>query len=330
MRGFWAAWGGLVLDGMDSFIYALVLVPAMRDLLPRSGIEPTIGNLGFYGRHFVLRLPARWGCAFLWDRLRSLRTRTRSYIRHPLLLSIYVPGLHCAKHLAARPVSFSCRLRRGWRVCSAAVFVAEELPGGRRVSGAGYLNAGYYVGIFLAAALNYLVGARLGWRAMFAVGLAPALFVAYIRYHVREPERWTKRIQSIGAWTARDSFFALFSPEYRKRTTLKLHFSAGLDAGSLGRIGVCARCRHPGCASRRIWQRGRGSHRLMGHDAVGHRHNSWLLDHGAHRQLARPPRGAGLLLRHHGGVDLTRFWLHFYPGTRWLARIHRVPVLPLE
>src|SRR5947209_5311236 len=38
VRGFWAAWLGWALDGMDSFIYALVLVPAMRDLLPRSGI----------------------------------------------------------------------------------------------------------------------------------------------------------------------------------------------------------------------------------------------------------------------------------------------------
>src|ERR1700692_2285811 len=38
VRGFFAAWGGIVLDGMDSFIYALVLTPAMRDLLPASGI----------------------------------------------------------------------------------------------------------------------------------------------------------------------------------------------------------------------------------------------------------------------------------------------------
>ena len=26
IRGFWAAWGGWTLDGMDSFVYALVLV----------------------------------------------------------------------------------------------------------------------------------------------------------------------------------------------------------------------------------------------------------------------------------------------------------------
>jgi hypothetical protein len=48
-RGFWAAWAGWTLDGMDSFIYALVLVPAMRELLPRSGTAPTAGNLGYFG-----------------------------------------------------------------------------------------------------------------------------------------------------------------------------------------------------------------------------------------------------------------------------------------
>jgi len=49
IRSFLAAWGGWALDGMDSFIYALVLIPALRDLLPRSGIPATPANTGFYG-----------------------------------------------------------------------------------------------------------------------------------------------------------------------------------------------------------------------------------------------------------------------------------------
>ncbi|CAN5861932.1 hypothetical protein BH11GEM1_BH11GEM1_21660 [soil metagenome] len=36
--GFWAAWSGWMLDGMDSVIYALVLAPALIELLPRSGM----------------------------------------------------------------------------------------------------------------------------------------------------------------------------------------------------------------------------------------------------------------------------------------------------
>ena len=30
--GFWGAWTGWMLDGMDSFIYALVLAPALLEL----------------------------------------------------------------------------------------------------------------------------------------------------------------------------------------------------------------------------------------------------------------------------------------------------------
>jgi hypothetical protein len=30
---------GIMLDGVDSFIYALVLAPAMKEVLPQSGIE---------------------------------------------------------------------------------------------------------------------------------------------------------------------------------------------------------------------------------------------------------------------------------------------------
>ena len=39
ITGFWAAWTGWTLDGMDSVIYALVLSPALTELLPRSGIS---------------------------------------------------------------------------------------------------------------------------------------------------------------------------------------------------------------------------------------------------------------------------------------------------
>src|SRR5581483_5572528 len=48
-RAFWAAWGGWTMDGMDSFILSLVLVPALRDVLPKSGIAATTGNVGYYG-----------------------------------------------------------------------------------------------------------------------------------------------------------------------------------------------------------------------------------------------------------------------------------------
>ena len=66
VRGFWAAWGGWALDGMDSFIYALVLVPALRDLLPRSGLIADEANIGFYGGLLFALFLVGWGMSLLW------------------------------------------------------------------------------------------------------------------------------------------------------------------------------------------------------------------------------------------------------------------------
>src|SRR5436190_1882796 len=78
VRGFWAAWGGWTLDGMDSFIYALVLVPSLRELLPRSGIAATKGNIGYYGGLLFALFLCGWGLAFLWgpvgDKFGRVRT----------------------------------------------------------------------------------------------------------------------------------------------------------------------------------------------------------------------------------------------------------------
>src|SRR5438093_12010006 len=63
VRGFWAAWGGWTLDGMDSFIFALVLVPSLRELLPRSGIAATKGNVGYYGGLLFALFLCGWGLA---------------------------------------------------------------------------------------------------------------------------------------------------------------------------------------------------------------------------------------------------------------------------
>ena len=42
--GFWTAWAGWLLDGMDSVIYALVLTPALKELLPLSGMTHMANN----------------------------------------------------------------------------------------------------------------------------------------------------------------------------------------------------------------------------------------------------------------------------------------------
>src|SRR5262249_37597159 len=66
ITGFLAAWFGWILDGMDAFIYALVLAPALTELLPRSGYVANTENMGFFGSILFALFLIGWGMAFLW------------------------------------------------------------------------------------------------------------------------------------------------------------------------------------------------------------------------------------------------------------------------
>jgi MFS family permease len=101
----------------------------------------------------------------------------------------------------------------------AGTYVAEAWPEDRRKMGAGYLQTGYYTGFFLAAALNFTVGAHYGWRAMFLCGLAPAALSLYVVLKVKEPERWQKKAGDSAA-KARSSLAQIFNPPYRRRTVV--------------------------------------------------------------------------------------------------------------
>jgi MFS family permease len=237
-RGLFAAFGGVALDGVDSFIYALVLVPAMRDLLPRSGIAATSGNLGLYGSVLFASFLIGWGLAFVWGPLADRYGRVRMLMLAIICYSLFTfLGAFADRWWVLALFRLLAGFGIGGEFVGAATFVAEELPESRRVVGAGIMNSGYYLGHLIAAVLNFTVGATYGWRVMFAIGGLPALFVAYVRSSVQEPERWRNRRRQIGPWRARDAFLLLFTPEYRRQTILNCIFvlisMIGLWAGSV-------------------------------------------------------------------------------------------------
>jgi MFS family permease len=238
-RGFLAAWGGWVLDGMDSFIYALVMVPALRELLPRSGIPGDQPNVGFYGGLLFALFLIGWGCSLVWGPIADRFGRVRTLMLTILCYSVFTfLGAFATSVWMLAIFRLLAGIGIGGEWSMGGTFVAEELPESRRKMAAGLMHTGYYVGIFLAAIANYFVGTRYGWRAMFLVGGTPALLVGFIRYGVTEPRRWQERIAQVGrTWTMHRAFLELFSKEYRRRTLLNsiyLFISIiGLWAGSV-------------------------------------------------------------------------------------------------
>ena len=222
IRGFWAAWGGWALDGMDSFIYAMVLVPALHELLPMSGIPATKDNIGLYGGILFALFLMGWGTSLVWGPIADRFGRVKTLIMTILFFSIFTLASAAATGvwmLAVFRILAGIGIGGEWSM--GGTFVAEEWPEDRRKMGAGLMHTGYYFGFFLAALANYFVGNVYGWRAMFVVGGVPAVLVAFIYYGVREPSKWSEtRHQPDRVWTARKSFLYLFSPEYRVRTII--------------------------------------------------------------------------------------------------------------
>ena len=238
-RSFLAAWGGWAMDGMDSFIYALVLVPALRDLLPRSGIEASQSNVGFYGALLFALFMIGWGLALLWGPIADRFGRVRTLMFTILWFSLFTFAAAFSTDVWTLALfRFLAGIGIGGEWAIGASLVNEAWPEERRVFGGGLMHTGYYFGFFLAAVANYFIGTSLGWRWMFVVGVVPALLVAWIRKNVNEPARWESKTKQLGEkWSMRRAFFAGFTPEYRRRTILNsiymLASISGLWAGAI-------------------------------------------------------------------------------------------------
>jgi MFS family permease len=215
VRGFWAAWSGWTLDGMDSFIFALVLAPALKELLPKSGLDGAPASVAFAGSVLFAVFLAGWGTSLLWGPIADRWGRTRTLAAAVACYAVFTAAAALAESVWQLGI---CRFLAGvgiggeWAV--AGTYVAEAWPESRRKMGAGYLGTGYYIGFFLAAALNYTVGARFGWRVMFLCGGAPVLLAFYMASRVHEPQRWVARAAAI------HPFRQLFAAPYRRRTLL--------------------------------------------------------------------------------------------------------------
>src|SRR5271170_2941506 len=89
IAGFWAAWFGWMLDGMDSVIYALVLGPALTELLPKSGMEATSANIGYVGSLMFALFLVGWGLSFIWGPIADRFGRTKSLAATILVYAVF-------------------------------------------------------------------------------------------------------------------------------------------------------------------------------------------------------------------------------------------------
>lgn len=147
IKGFCAAWIGWILDGMDSFIFALVLGPALTELLPKSGFAVTPATIGYTATIMFALFLIGWGFAFIWGPIADRFGRSRTLVFTILVYSVFTGAAAFAENVYQLAVfRFLAGIGVGGEWAIAGVYVAELLPEDRRKFAGGLLNSGYFIG----------------------------------------------------------------------------------------------------------------------------------------------------------------------------------------
>lgn len=189
------AWLGWVFDAMDATIYAIVLHPALHELLESSAAQPVSPErIGWYGGIIFSIFLIGWAIGGITFGILADRFgRTKVLIATILIYAGFTGAAalsHDWWHLAV--YRFLTALGIGGEWAAGAALVAETWPEEKRAKAAGILQSAWAAGFFLAATLNLLLKDTYGWRGLFLVGVLPALAALFVRWWVKEPERWTR------------------------------------------------------------------------------------------------------------------------------------------
>ncbi|TLY28597.1 MAG: MFS transporter [Nitrospirae bacterium] len=189
------AWLGWVFDSMDATIYAIVLHPALEELLRTSVADGLVSHevIGWYGGLIFSIFLIGWAVGgVLFGIVADYFGRTKTLIITILVYSLFT-GLAALSdtwwHLAI--YRFVTALGIGGEWAAGAVIVAEVWPEEKRAKAAGILQSAWAAGFFLAAAINLLLQSY-SWRVLFLVGILPAFMSLFIFMWVEEPDRWVK------------------------------------------------------------------------------------------------------------------------------------------
>ena len=193
---------GWMLDAMDVMLYSMVLA----ELMVHFGIgKPQAGLLN----SLTLAASAVGGIAFgvVADRV----GRTRALMASILVYSLasFACGLsQTLTQLAACRLVLGLGMGGEW--ATGAALIAETWPSAHRGKALGLMQSAWAIGEMIAAAVTLVVLPRFGWRAVFFVGVLPALVVFWIRREVPEPAIWLERGKPRGA-----SLAAMWRPDVR-------------------------------------------------------------------------------------------------------------------
>ncbi|HEY0185686.1 MAG TPA: MFS transporter, partial [Rhodopila sp.] len=185
---FLVTWLGWALDSTDFGLFSFVLRPAVTELLGGAANPAQIGSVGGY-----LAMAGLLGWAiggFLFGIIADYIGRVRT-----LALSIMVFSVFTAcQGFSQTPFQlglfrFLAGIGTGAEGVVGIALVAEVFAQTHRAKVLGIMMTGGAFGPLIGGQIYNLVGPY-GWRAVFFVGIIPALLLLFLRRGVHEPDHF--------------------------------------------------------------------------------------------------------------------------------------------
>jgi MFS family permease len=222
-----ATFGGWALDGLDVMVYSFVipsLIAAWHISKGEAGLLAAVV--------LVISAIGGWLAGLLADRFG--RTRILQITIVWFAFFTFLSGFtHSLWQLLLTRGLQGLGFGGEWAVGS--VLMGETIRAQHRGKAVGTVQAGWAIGWGLAAifytALFSLLSAAIAWRAMFWIGILPALLVFYIRRYVSEPAVYSETRQKLAKSGDQSRFLEIFSPTLLRITVLTSLMATGAQGG---------------------------------------------------------------------------------------------------
>ena len=219
--------GGWILDGMDVQMFSFAIPAIIAEFAITNADAGLIGTATLLSSAF-----GGWFAGALSDRFGRVRTLQITIAWFAVFTFLCGFAQSYAQLFVFRALM---GLGFGGEWAAAAVLMGEVIRAEHRGKAVGTLQSGWPVGWGAAALLATLFFSvfpqEVAWRALFWVGLTPALLVFFVRRFVKEPPVFAQTRQNLAAAGKKANFLEIFSPSILKTTILTCLLSTGAQGG---------------------------------------------------------------------------------------------------
>jgi len=173
---------GVMFDAADFALFGAALPPIAREfgLGPaQSGLLATVGLIGAFAG------------ALFWGTVSDYVGRRTSFSATIGIFAVFTGLVAASWNIASLAVfRFLSNFGLGGEVPVTATLGAEFSPSRIRGAMAGNLLTAFPVELIVAAVLSLSILPTFGWRALFAVGVVPAILLFFVRRYMSESVRY--------------------------------------------------------------------------------------------------------------------------------------------